>query len=85
MSRLRKISQQTEQVASVPAPSSLLDVLGAARWLGVSRAKLFELMHEDDFPVIVITEKLIRFDPNSLYQWALKRQKNGRYVALSSL
>jgi hypothetical protein len=38
-------------------------------------------MHEDDFPVIVITEKLIRFDPHSLYQWALKRQKVGRRVA----
>jgi hypothetical protein len=38
-------------------------------------------MHEDDFPVIVITEKLIRFDPPSLYQWALKRQKTGRWAA----
>jgi predicted DNA-binding transcriptional regulator AlpA len=82
MTRTRKTPQGDEQTKLLPAPSSLLDVLGAAQWLSVSRSKLFELMRdEDDFPVIVITGKLIRFDPNSLYQWALKRQKSGRYVA----
>jgi predicted DNA-binding transcriptional regulator AlpA len=75
-SRARSHKEQTK----LPAPGALLDVEGAAQWLAVSRSKLFELMHEDDFPVIVITEKLIRFDPNSLYEWALKRQKTGRYV-----
>jgi hypothetical protein len=35
-------------------------------------------MREQDFPVIEISEKTIRFDPNSLYQWALKRQRIGR-------
>lgn len=78
MERSRARSQKEQ--AKLPAPGALLDVEGAAQWLVVSRSKLFELMHEDDFPVIVITEKLIRFDPNSLYEWALKRQKTGRYV-----
>lgn len=77
--RPRKIQEHSEPMIA-PAPLSLLDVEGAAEWLKVSRAKLFELMHEDDFPVIVITDKLIRFDPNSLYQWALKRQRVGRYA-----
>lgn len=80
MARQRKLKQSAEQTL-MPAPSALLDVIGAAQWLSVSRAKFFELMREEDFPVIVITEKLLRFDPNSLYQWALKRQRNGRYVA----
>jgi hypothetical protein len=76
----RSRARSHKEQAKLPAPGALLDVEGAARWLAVSRSKLFELMHEDDFPVIVITEKLIRFDPNSLYEWALKRQKTGRYV-----
>ncbi len=80
MARSRKEQQSSEQVTIPATPSSLLDVVGAAAWLGISRAKLFELMHEEDFPVIVISDKLIRFDPNSLYQWALKRQKMGRWV-----
>ena len=79
MVRSRKTQEPSEQVI-MPAPLSLLDVEEAAAWLKISRAKLFELMHEHDFPVILITDKLIRFDPNSLYQWALKRQKTGRYV-----
>jgi predicted DNA-binding transcriptional regulator AlpA len=58
-----------------PAPDALLDVLGAAQWFGVSRAKLFELMRdEEDFPVIRISERMIRFDRNSLYVWSLRRQ-----------
>ena len=79
MARQQRKLQDADQVVMV-APPALLDVVSAAEWLGVSRAKFFELMHQDDFPVIVITEKLLRFDPNSLYQWALKRQKHGRYV-----
>lgn len=73
----RKTSSTKEQM---PTPAGLLNVTGAAKWLDVSRAKLFELMHEPDFPVIEISEKVIRFDPNSLYTWSLKRQKAGRYV-----
>jgi predicted DNA-binding transcriptional regulator AlpA len=80
MTRSQKEHQPPEQGMMSTTPSALLDVVGAAAWLGISRAKLFELMHEDDFPVIVITDKLIRFDPNSLYQWALKRQKTGRWA-----
>ncbi len=79
MARPKKTQQPSEQV--MPAPSGLLDVDGAAAWFGVSRAKLFQLMHEEGFPVIVIPDRVIRFDPNSLYRWALERQVNGRYVA----
>src|ERR1700751_5729508 len=61
MARQRKTTPTQE---FMPTPSALLDVEGAAQWLSISRAKLFELMHEDDFPVIAITGKLIRFDPN---------------------
>ncbi len=80
MSRGRKKqSQSPTGVGSVvlpgPVPDCLLDVLGAAQWLGVSRAKLFELMRdEEDFPVIRISERMIRFDRNSLYVWSLRRQ-----------
>ncbi len=80
MTRSRKERQPSGQETPSATPSALLDVMEAAAWLGISRAKLFELMHEEDFPVIVISDKLIRFDPNSLYQWALKRQKMGRWV-----
>jgi predicted DNA-binding transcriptional regulator AlpA len=80
MGRLKKTTQPPEQTTP-PTPSGLLDVEGAAAWLGVSRAKLFQLMHEEGFPVIVIPERVIRFDPNSLYQWTLKKQINGRYLA----
>jgi predicted DNA-binding transcriptional regulator AlpA len=80
MGRPKKTPQPPEQTAS-PTPSGLLDVEGAAAWLGVSRAKLFQLMHEEGFPVIVIPERVIRFDPNSLYQWVREKQINGRYLA----
>lgn len=79
MARTKKTQPEAEQM--MPAPSGLLDVEGAAAWLGVSRAKLFQLMHEEGFPVIVIPDRVIRFDPNSLYRWALEKQVNGRYVA----
>jgi predicted DNA-binding transcriptional regulator AlpA len=79
MTRPKKTQHESEQI--MPAPSGLLDVEGAAAWLGVSRAKLFQLMHEEGFPVIVLPERVIRFDPNSLYRWALAKQVNGRYVA----
>ncbi len=83
MTRPRKNQRDLEpEQAHLPTPSGLLEVEDAAKWLAVSRAKLFELMRdEQDFPVIRITEKIVRFDPNSLYQWALKRQKNGRRTA----
>lgn len=77
MPRPRKESQDTVQPL-LPTPSALLDVEAAAQWFGISRTKLFELMREQDFPVIEISEKTIRFDPNSLYQWALKRQRTTR-------
>ena len=80
MARPRKEQPSSEQ-ATMPTPSALLDVEGAAAWFGVSRAKLFQMMHEEGFPVIVISDKVIRFDPNSLYRWALGKQMNGRYVA----
>jgi predicted DNA-binding transcriptional regulator AlpA len=80
--RSRK-ERQSEQETPSATPAGLLDVEEAAAWLKVSRSKLFELMHEDDFPVIEISGKLIRFDPNSLYKWALKRQKAGRWVLSS--
>ncbi|GHO62334.1 hypothetical protein KSC_012260 [Ktedonobacter sp. SOSP1-52] len=78
MARPKKV--QAEQPL-MPTPTGLLDVDGAAAWFGVSRAKLFELMHEEGFPVIIIPKNNIRFDPNSLYRWALEKQVNGRYVA----
>ncbi len=79
MAKLRKKqSQAVERSLPGATPTGLLDVGGAAKWIGVSRTKLFELMREDDFPVIRITERVVRFDPNSLYAWALSRQ--GRIV-----
>ncbi len=77
MPRPRKNQKQTREVTPVSSvtPSGLLDTMGAAQWLGVSRATLFEFMHEEDFPVMRLAERVIRFDPNSLYQWALKKQR----------
>lgn len=80
MARVKKIQQQSEEERML-TPSGLLDADGAAAWFGVSRAKLFQLMHEEGFPVIVIPERVIRFDPNSLYRWVLGKQVSGRYVA----
>ena len=76
MPRLRKKQEQVKggSLVTSATPSKLLDTMEAARWLGVSRTKLFEFMQEDDFPVMRLAERVIRFDPNSLYQWALKRQ-----------
>ena len=75
--RQRKSLDQEDALTPVETPTNLLDVVSAARWLGVSRTKLFELMQEEDFPVMRITDRIVRFDPNSLYRWALKRQRNG--------
>ncbi len=75
MARPRKNTQQQAERPPLPTPGCLLDVEAAAQWLGIGRTTLFALMREPDFPIIEITEKLIRFDPNSLYQWALKRQR----------
>ncbi|GCE15299.1 helix-turn-helix transcriptional regulator [Tengunoibacter tsumagoiensis] len=71
-------------VVSVPpgtAPEKLLDVKGAASWLGVSRTKVFELMRDEGLPVIRMSGRMIRFDTNSLYQWALTRQTNYVFIA----
>ncbi len=73
--RRQKLQDQEDVSAYIEPPANLLDVVGAAQWLGISRTKLFELMQEEDFPVMRITERVVRFDPNSLYHWALKRQK----------
>ena len=75
MTKHQKSQDHENVLASVETPTNLLDVVGAAQWLGISRTKLFELMQEEDFPVMRITERVVRFDPNSLYRWALKRQK----------
>jgi predicted DNA-binding transcriptional regulator AlpA len=75
MTKRQKSHNPDTPFASLETPAHLLDVVGAARWLGVSRTKLFELMQEEDFPVMRFTERVVRFDPNSLYRWALKRQK----------
>ena len=76
MPRPRKTQEQTNKLLSLPGttPSGLLDTAGAAKWLGVSRTKLFEFMQQKDFPVMRLADRTVRFDPNSLYQWALKRQ-----------
>lgn len=81
MRRSPKKTAPSPERTGATTPSGLLDVEGAAAWLGISRAKLFQLMHEEGFPVIVIPERVIRFDPNSLYKWALEKQVNGRHIA----
>src|SRR5437016_2303969 len=51
MPRPRKTQEQTTKLLSLPGttPSGLLDTAGAAKWLGVSRTKLFEFMHQKDW------------------------------------
>ena len=70
----RKVQEREKALVSTPVPAELLNVSGAARWLGVGRSTFFTLMQEDGFPIIRLTERCIRFDPNSLYAWALARQ-----------
>ncbi len=77
MTRSRKKRGQDGRVKSVVSdvvPSELLDVSGAAKWLGVSRSTFFTLMREENIPVIRLTERIVRFDPNSLYVWVLAHQ-----------
>lgn len=81
MSKRSKSQKSDDQILSADTPDGLLDVLGAAQWLGVSRTKLFELMQVDDLPVIRISDRVVRFDPNSLYKWALSHQKSGSRIA----
>ena len=70
----RKVQEREKALVSTPVPAELLNVSGAARWLGVGRSTFFTLMQEDGFPIIRLTERCVRFDPNSLYAWALARQ-----------
>ena len=70
----RKVQERERALVSTPVPAELLNVSGAARWLGVGRSTFFTLMQEDGFPIIRLTERCVRFDPNSLYAWALARQ-----------
>ena len=74
MTTSRKVRGLKKIAKPVSAPSELLDVVAAAKWLGVSRTTLFTLMQEDGFPVIRLKERIVRFDPNSLYVWVLTRQ-----------
>jgi hypothetical protein len=70
----RKVQEREKAQVSTPVPAELLNVSGAARWLGVGRSTFFTLMQEDGFPIIRLTERCVRFDPNCLYAWALARQ-----------
>ncbi len=70
----RKLQEREKTPVSTSVPAELLNVSGAARWLGVGRSTFFTLMQEDGFPIIRLTERCVRFDPNSLYAWALARQ-----------
>jgi predicted DNA-binding transcriptional regulator AlpA len=70
----RKVRELKKVTVPASAPAELLDVVAAAKWLGVSRTTLFTLMQEDGFPVIRLKERIVRFDPNSLYEWVLTRQ-----------
>lgn len=74
MTTSRKVRGLKKIAKPVSAPPELLDVVAAAKWLGVSRTTLFTLMQTDGFPVIRLTERIVRFDPNSLYEWVLTRQ-----------
>jgi predicted DNA-binding transcriptional regulator AlpA len=74
MTKSRKVRELRKVTVPASAPAELLDVVAAAKWLGVSRTTLFTLMQEDGFPVIRLKERIVRFDPNSLYVWVLTRQ-----------
>jgi predicted DNA-binding transcriptional regulator AlpA len=74
MMKARKVQGLKKGTVPAFAPAELLDVAAAAKWLGVSRTTLFTLMQEEGFPVIRLKERIVRFDPNSLYEWVLTRQ-----------
>jgi predicted DNA-binding transcriptional regulator AlpA len=76
MGRTRKQQQeQTTDTSLPPAPVKLLTVDQAADWLGVSRAQMFEYINKRGLPVIRLSERVVRFDPNSMYRWALRMQE----------
>ncbi|HTI13898.1 MAG TPA: helix-turn-helix domain-containing protein [Dictyobacter sp.] len=62
-------------IVAGPTPSRLLDVDQAADWLGVSRTLVFEYIDRKGLPVIRLSERVVRFDPNSMYRWALRMQE----------
>ena len=57
----RKVQEREKTPVSTSVPAELLNVPGAARWLGVGRSTFFALMQEDGFPIIRLTERCIRF------------------------
>jgi predicted DNA-binding transcriptional regulator AlpA len=76
MARLKKQQLEQDKISySLVAPARLLDVDQAGIWLGVSRTQVFEYIEKKGLPVIRLSERVVRFDPNSMYRWALKFQE----------
>jgi excisionase family DNA binding protein len=76
MARPRKNQeQQLTEHAPVVVPNKLLTVDQAAEWLGVGRTMVFEYVNDKGLPVIRLSDRVLRFDPHSMYRWALKYQE----------
>ena len=77
MPRRKQAGQkQEEQVVVGPVPDGLLDAKGAMKWLCVGRSSFYELVRTSaDFPVIRLGRGMVRYDPNALYRWSLRRQE----------
>jgi excisionase family DNA binding protein len=76
MARPRKNQeQQPTEHAPVVVPNRLLTVDQAAEWLGVGRTMVFEYVNDKGLPVIRLSDRVLRFDPHSMYRWALKYQE----------
>jgi predicted DNA-binding transcriptional regulator AlpA len=58
MTKSRKVRELKKVTVPASAPAELLDVVAAAKWLGVSRTTLFTLMQEDGFPVIRLKDRI---------------------------
>lgn len=61
---------------------ALLNVLGVAKKLNVSRSSIYRLLTEEDFPKPFRVGKSTRFDPADIDDY-IKRQKDKARLALS--
>lgn len=61
---------------------ALLNVVGVAKKLNVSRSSIYRLLNEEDFPKPFHVGKSTRFDPADIDDY-IKRQKDKARFALS--
>ncbi|MEX0683418.1 MAG: excisionase family DNA-binding protein [Dehalococcoidia bacterium] len=57
----------------------LMTLVEAAQFLGVGRTKLFELIREEQLPVVRLGPRLVRVQPERLSGWVAARESGPGY------